>query len=257
MKQVGDVQCGSLIVATPFMSSKNYSKTDKNISGAEAPLANVRDPTAVRRSSAKVRLKRVSKIHPEGTPRKKKGPKVKPKTTLRTPLVSQDDKDVFSNKNARDTFYALLNSVKEIKQKLNRMEDRLRRFDERMHLLDLRTQQVTQTEVFRPGAPQCPTVPTTRCCSMIGHQAKDAQIWSAILQASTERIAQKPINRHVPLEIHTSSHDQNDEPPAYRAGATTSREPSSSSRKKADVPMRRRKPRAAKNQVSLNTTVSS
>ncbi|XGW15862.1 hypothetical protein V3C99_001373 [Haemonchus contortus] len=151
MKQVRDVQCGSLLVATPFMSSKNYSKTDKNISGAEAPLANIQDPAPIRRSAAKVRQKR----------RKKKGPISPPRTTLRPLLVLQDDNGVFSSKNACDASYALLDSVNDSKRKLNRMEDRLRPLDERMHTLDLRPQQVTQTEVFRPGAPQCPTVPTT------------------------------------------------------------------------------------------------
>ncbi|VDO68738.1 unnamed protein product [Haemonchus placei] len=217
----GDVQCGSLIVATPLISSKDYSKTDKNVCGAEALRANIREPTPT------------------------------------CPFAAKNDEDVFSSKNARYMFHALLNCVSDIKWKLNQMEDRLRRLDERMHTLDLRTKQVPQTEVFRPGAPHCPTVPTTRCCYMIGHQATDGQTWSTILQASTGRIAQKPINRPIPLEIHSSSHDQNDESPTYRARATTSRKPSSSSRKKADVPVRRQTPRAAKKQVLLNTSVSS
>uniref|UniRef100_W6NLJ3 Peptidase A2 domain-containing protein n=1 Tax=Haemonchus contortus TaxID=6289 RepID=W6NLJ3_HAECO len=234
MKQVRDVQCGSLIVATPPLSSNDYSKTVKNISGAEAPLANIRGPIPFRRSAEKARLKRISNIPPERTPRKKKGPMGQPKTTLRIPLVSQDCKGVFSNKDASDTSYALLDRVNDIKWKLNRMEDHLRRLDERMHTLDLRTQQVTQMEVFRPGAPQCPTVPATRSCYMIGHQAKDGQIRSAILQASTGRIAQKPTNRII-----------------------LKRKPSSSSRKKADAPVRRQTPRAARNQAPLNTSVSS
>ncbi|XGW04198.1 hypothetical protein V3C99_015391 [Haemonchus contortus] len=250
MKQVRDVQCGSLIVATPLISSKDYSKMDKNISGAEAPLANIRDPAPFRRSAAKARLEWVSKIPPEGTPRKMKGPIGQPKTTLRTPLVSQDDKGVFSNKDASDTFYALLDSVNDIKRKLNRMEDRLRRLDERVHTLDLRTLQVTQTEVPQKGTPQCPTIPTTRCCKfccMTGHQATNCQFRSAILQESTGRIAQRPTNRPIPLEIHSSSHDQNDESSTYRARGTTPRKSSSTSRKKADAPMRCQPPRAAEN----------
>uniref|UniRef100_W6NG52 Peptidase aspartic putative domain-containing protein n=1 Tax=Haemonchus contortus TaxID=6289 RepID=W6NG52_HAECO len=257
MKQVRGAQYSSLIVSAPVISSKGGSKTGINISEAEAILANIRDPTPIRRSAAKVRLKQVSQILPKGTPRKKKGPIDQPKTTLRPLLVLQGDKGIFPSKNARDTFYALLDSVNDIKRKLNWMEDRLRRLDERMHTLDLRTQQVTQTEMFRLGAPQYSIVPSTRCCHMIGHKATDGQIGSAILQASTGRVAQKPINRPIPLKIHSSSHDKNDETPTYRARATTSRKPSSSLSKKADSPVRRQTPRAAKNQVPLNTSASS
>nr|CDJ83905.1 unnamed protein product [Haemonchus contortus] len=93
-----DALCGSLIVATPNISSKKGFETDLDTSGAEAPLANIRDPTPT--SAAKVRLKRISKNPPERTPRKKKGPIGQPKTTLRTPSVSQDDKGVPSSKSA-------------------------------------------------------------------------------------------------------------------------------------------------------------
>uniref|UniRef100_A0A7I4YG10 CCHC-type domain-containing protein n=1 Tax=Haemonchus contortus TaxID=6289 RepID=A0A7I4YG10_HAECO len=242
MKPVRDVQCGSLIVATPLISSNDYSKTDKNTSGAEALFAHIQEPASIRPFAAKVRQKRG----------KKKEPISPPRTTLRPLLVLQDDEGVFPSKNARDTFYALLNSVKDIKRKLNGMEDRLRGLDERMHTLDLRTQKVTQTKVLRPSASQCPTVPTTRCCYMSGYQATEGQIRSAILQASTERVAQRPINRLINLEIHSSSHDQNDESPTYRARATALRKPSSPSRRKAYAPMSRRTPR-----VPLNTGVPS
>uniref|UniRef100_A0A7I4YX47 DUF1758 domain-containing protein n=1 Tax=Haemonchus contortus TaxID=6289 RepID=A0A7I4YX47_HAECO len=251
MKQVRGAQYSSLIVPAPVISSRGDSKTGINISEAEAVPANIGDPTPIRRSAAKVRLKQVSQILSKGTPRKKRGPISQPRTTLRPLLVLQDDEGIFSSKNALDTFYALSDSVDDIKRKLIRMEDRLRRLDERMHKLDLRTQQVAQTKVFRPGAPHCPAVPTTRCCYMIGHKATDGQTRSTILQASTGRIAQKLISRLIPLEIHSSSHDQNVESSTYRARATTSRKPS---RKKADVPVRRQIQRAAKNQVSLNTS---
>ncbi|XGW35534.1 hypothetical protein V3C99_019061 [Haemonchus contortus] len=112
MKQVRGTQYSSLIVSAPVISSKGDSKTGKNISEAEAILANIGDPTPIRRSAAKVRLKQVSQILSKGTPRKKKGPIGNPKTTLRITLVSQNDKHVFSNKDAHGTFYALLNSVK-------------------------------------------------------------------------------------------------------------------------------------------------
>ncbi|VDO42726.1 unnamed protein product [Haemonchus placei] len=250
-----DALCGSVIVAAPYISSKKGFETDLDTSGAEAPLVNIPDPTPIR-SAAKVRLKRISRIPPEGTPRKKRGPVGQPKTTLRTPSVSQDDKGVFPSKNVCDTFYALLDSVNDIKRKLNRMEDRLKRLDRRVHTLDLRTQQVTQTEVCRPRSSQRPTVPTRRRCYMIGHQAADGQIRSAILQSSTGRIAQRPVNQLTPLKIHSSSHDQNKESSTHRARATTPRKPSSTSRKKAGAPMRRQPPRAAKNQVPLYTSVS-
>ncbi|VDO66418.1 unnamed protein product [Haemonchus placei] len=249
-----DALCGSLIVAAPNISPKKGFETDLDTSEAEAPLANIRDPTPIR-STAKVRLKRISKIPPEGTPRKKKVPISQPKTTLRTPSVPQGNKGVFSSKNARETFYALLDSVNDIKRKLNRMEGHLRRLDERMHTPDLRTQKVTKTKVLQPGASQCPTVPTTRCCYMSGHLATDGQIRRAILQAPTERVAQRPINRLISLKIHSSSHDQNGESPTYRARATTSRKPSSS-RKKAGAPVRRQPRRAAKKQVPLYISVS-
>nr|CDJ87461.1 Protein of unknown function DUF1758 domain containing protein [Haemonchus contortus] len=200
MKQVRGAQYSSLIVSAPVISSKGDSKKGIHISEAKAIPANIGDPTPIRRSAAKVRSKKNSQILSKGTPRKKKRPIGKPKTTLRTPLVSQNDKDVFSNKDARDTFYALLNSVDEIKRKLNRMEGSLRRLHERMHTLDLRTQKVTQTEMCRPRPSQCPTVSTIRRCYMIGHQATDRQIRSAILQSSTGRIAQKPVNRLIPLD---------------------------------------------------------
>ncbi|VDO70331.1 unnamed protein product [Haemonchus placei] len=225
MEQVTCVQCGSLIVAIPLISSNDYSKTDKNISGAEALFANIREPASIRPFTAKVRQKRG----------KKKGPISPPRTTLRPPLISQDDRRVFSNKNACDTFYALLDSVNDIKRKLNRMDDSLRRLDERVHTLDLRTQQVTQTEVFRPRALQCPTVPRTRCCYMIGHQATWPNSERHTPSINREN-SSEPTNRLIPLEIPSSSHDQNDESLTYRARATTTRKPSSTPRRNLTLP---------------------
>ncbi|XGW03694.1 hypothetical protein V3C99_015120 [Haemonchus contortus] len=71
MKQVRDAQYSSLTVSAPVISSKGGSKTDINIFEAESPLANIRDPTPIRRSAAKVLLKQVSQIPSKGTPRKK------------------------------------------------------------------------------------------------------------------------------------------------------------------------------------------
>ncbi|XGW34448.1 hypothetical protein V3C99_018381 [Haemonchus contortus] len=234
MMQVRDAHCSSLLASTPVLSWKGGSKTELDTSKAGAPLANIRYPTPIRRSAAKVRLKQVRKIPLKGTAQPK---------TLRPLSVPQDDRSALWNKESHDMFYALLDIVDIIKKKLDRMEDCFRRTDEMMHTLDLRTPQVTQTEVLRPNEPQCPTVPTTRSC-----------------EVSTERIAQRPINRLIPLEIHSSihsSHFKDDEPSTYGARATTSRKPPSSSRKKADAHVRRQPPRAAKKQVSLNTSLSS
>ncbi|XGW34449.1 hypothetical protein V3C99_018381 [Haemonchus contortus] len=210
MMQVRDAHCSSLLASTPVLSWKGGSKTELDTSKAGAPLANIRYPTPIRRSAAKVRLKQVRKIPLKGTAQPK---------TLRPLSVPQDDRSALWNKESHDMFYALLDIVDIIKKKLDRMEDCFRRTDEMMHTLDLRTPQVTQTEVLRPNEPQCPTVPTTRSCE--------------------------------------SSHFKDDEPSTYGARATTSRKPPSSSRKKADAHVRRQPPRAAKKQVSLNTSLSS
>ncbi|VDO57680.1 unnamed protein product [Haemonchus placei] len=114
MMHVRDAQCSSLLASTPVVSSKGGSTTELETSGARAPLANIRYPTPIRRSAAKVRLKQVSKIPLEETPQP---------TTLRPLTVSQDDQSVLWNKKTHDMFYALLDIVDCIKRKLDRMED--------------------------------------------------------------------------------------------------------------------------------------
>ncbi|XGW34479.1 hypothetical protein V3C99_018409 [Haemonchus contortus] len=87
-------------------------------------------------------------------------------------MISHDEKGVLSNENARDIFYAILDAVNNIKRKQDRMEDRLRRIDERTHALEVWTQRAM--EVPRPDAPQCPTVAPIRYCEVcyvVGHQA--------------------------------------------------------------------------------------
>uniref|UniRef100_A0A7I5EEK4 GIT1 n=1 Tax=Haemonchus contortus TaxID=6289 RepID=A0A7I5EEK4_HAECO len=57
-------------------------------------------------------------------------------------LVSQDDKGVPSNENAaRNDFYAIVDSIRTISQKQDRMEDRLRRIDERTTAIERLLQQ--------------------------------------------------------------------------------------------------------------------
>uniref|UniRef100_A0A7I5E619 DUF1758 domain-containing protein n=1 Tax=Haemonchus contortus TaxID=6289 RepID=A0A7I5E619_HAECO len=234
MMQLRDAQCSSLLASAPVISSKGGSKTELDTSRAGAPLANIRYPIPIRRSAGKVRLKQVSKIPLKGT---------RQPTTLRPLSVSQDDQSVLWTKKTHDMFYDLLDIVDGIKRKLDRMEDCFRRIDEKMHTLDFRTPQVTQTEMLRPDEPQYPTVPTARCC-----------------EVSTERVVQRPINRLIPLEIHSSmhsSHVKDNESSTYGARVTTSRKPLLWSRKKADNPVRRQPVGAAKNQASLNTSLPS
>ncbi|XGW32913.1 hypothetical protein V3C99_017432, partial [Haemonchus contortus] len=57
-------------------------------------------------------------------------------------LVSQDDKGVLSNENAaRNNFYAIVDSIRTISQKQDRMEDRLRRIDGRTTAIERLLQQ--------------------------------------------------------------------------------------------------------------------
>ncbi|XGW34742.1 hypothetical protein V3C99_018620 [Haemonchus contortus] len=60
MLQSRDGQHSSLAAATSAISSRGGFETDLDVPGAEAPLANIRDPTPSCRSAAKVRLKQTS-----------------------------------------------------------------------------------------------------------------------------------------------------------------------------------------------------
>ncbi|XGW22113.1 hypothetical protein V3C99_004798 [Haemonchus contortus] len=83
--------------------------------------------------------------------------------------------------------------------------------------------------------------------------SRDGEIRSAMLQTSIGRIVQRPINRLIPLEIHSSTRsleEQADKSPTV--AKRTRRKTPSRPAKKADVVIRQQPPRAAKNQVSYN-----
>nr|CDJ94999.1 unnamed protein product [Haemonchus contortus] len=145
---------------------------DLDISGAEAMLTNIQN-----RPIKKLRLKRSSKS-PFTPPQKRKADLVKPKITLRPLLVSRDDKGVLSNENARDIFYAIMDSIQAISQKQDRMEDRLRRIDERTTAMERLLQQGTQKVTTPTVDAQCPVVAPTRYCEVCyvaGHQASECR----------------------------------------------------------------------------------
>ncbi|KAK6019496.1 Tas retrotransposon peptidase A16 [Ostertagia ostertagi] len=83
--------------------------------------------------------------------------------------------------------------------------------------------------------------------------SRDGEIRSAMLQTSTGRIVHRPINRLIPLEIHSStrsSDDQTDE--SSTIAKRTRKKTSSRTAKEAGVVTRQQPPRASKNQVSYN-----
>ncbi|KAK6030894.1 hypothetical protein OSTOST_02961 [Ostertagia ostertagi] len=85
-------------------------------------------------------------------------------------------------------------------------------------------------------------------------RSRDGEIRSALLQNSTGRTVQRPVNRLIPLEIQSSAQSSEDrihEPSTVEQRTTVRRKPSSKLSKK-DVVIRHQPPRAAKNQASYN-----
>uniref|UniRef100_A0A7I4YFA7 DUF1758 domain-containing protein n=1 Tax=Haemonchus contortus TaxID=6289 RepID=A0A7I4YFA7_HAECO len=77
-----------------------------------------------------------------------------------------------SNKDIRDIFYTIMDGIVDIKRRQDRIEDRLRRVDERTHILELWT--IKADQKMQPQTSGCPSVPPTRYCEVCfvaGHQA--------------------------------------------------------------------------------------
>ncbi|KAK5973436.1 hypothetical protein GCK32_022666 [Trichostrongylus colubriformis] len=168
---------------------------DFDISGAEALLANIQEPAAeVSRPVKKPRQKRLCKTPSSAPPTKKMVGTVHPKITLRPLLETHDDKGVLSNRNARDIFYAIMDSVQDIKKKQDRIEDRLRKIDERTYALELWTRRMDQKKMEPQPASACPAVAPTRYCEVCfvaGHQAADCRSKSRMDVAHVEEIYKK------------------------------------------------------------------
>ncbi|PIO58364.1 hypothetical protein TELCIR_20203 [Teladorsagia circumcincta] len=85
-------------------------------------------------------------------------------------------------------------------------------------------------------------------------RSRDGEIRSALLQNSTGRNVQRPINRLIPLEIQSSAQSSEDRiyEPSTIQERTTARRKTSFNLAKKDVAIRLQPPRAAKNQTSYN-----